>query len=617
MHRLLLLLPLLLCGCLDTALTYTVAADGSGEYACVLTVSPGAVAVARSSNLEDDPDTPFAAQRTAVLQALHAGGFAQARLTAREDTAGLHLRLQVPVADARHLAAVEEHLAAALPGMPRGQFALVPAGDRWQAQCRIVLEPPRGESALGLAFLLDAVARADSAPLPDTAGFAEIISQLAAGRAVSVRLVSPDTAAAWQMPLAALFAAHNPVRTTLVVPPAMLPLPTATPAPAVTTLPPADTVPALVRSALQRGNIEGALRLARQVCDRDRREALYETIGNRYLAARNLPQAEGMLMLLESPGRRARLRSEIEQTRARAAADVVTMPEDARPSDTWLLPAAEEYRRRGHWGDAIATAVLLRDTFTRDALLLNLVNDLLGAGEIDAAARLVPHLTADLGTYAAGRVADARASAERQEAVRRQVTAVEQALHAAPPAEALQFADRAAAVSDTERRAYLQAAIAFRHHEHDFAAAVAYARAIADTVSHHRANVLAALATIAYDGGDTATGDSILAEAVAGAANIAHASDRLGVLGYCAAEYAARQQADRARTLVRRVLPELAALPAAAEAEELDRRWVAAEWCATAGTALRDGAVVDAALSLIGDAQRRAQVQQHLAGQDR
>ncbi len=614
-------------GCVSSHTTYAVARDGSGTYDCQVTVAPAAVAYSRAKNLADDPDTPFATVRTAVLDALRRQGFSAARLDAASDSSGLQLRLRVSVRDVRHFALVDAILAKEFgPLAPRQEFALRRLPDGWQASCRFSQPVSGGEGAIGILMTLDAIARADGFSHPETDSYGlAMLDYVCAGNACAVDLKVPaaggDTIVHWQLPVRALLLADTDLLHTLEAPPVRLDLPDAVPElPPAIAAAPADSNAAAAGQSLRRDRYDEAVAAALLVRSSDRRDALLENIAGRILGVRRRDYAlvERIEGLLRSPGRRARLGAAFARRRALdadmdARDAAMRQAHDALlPSDTQNVANAVACLDSGWLSDAAGIAGRIRDTSTREALLLRVVEKLASAGEFAEAERLTARLGAATRATAAGLLNRARAAAAAREAMQRQVYALDQRIARAEATEFKTLWQEAEAVPDAERRAYLQATIACRTAEGNPAQGLALARSIADTASMHRANSIAAVATMYLDAQRDTEGREALDEAAAAAAYIGNALERCGVLGYIAQEYARTGQDAKARDIIRQVQPQLAGHAATRDHGGMDQLRTAAEWLAMAGAWLHDSAVVESAISLVNDAAWRSVLRRHL-----
>ena len=622
-----LLAALSLGGCVSSHTTYIVERDGSGAYNRVVTVSPGAVAFYRAENLADDPDTPFATARIAVLNAMRRQGFPNTRLDATTDSSGLRLRLRVPVRDARHLTRVDAIMSEELGSLaPRHEFALqhLPAG--WQASCHVSQTLPGGEGAIGILMTIDAIARADSFTYPDTEVHANsyglaMLDYVCAGRSYAVDLQIPapgggDTTIHWQVPLRTMLLANTALSHTLTAPPVSLALPEATPVLTPAIAVPPDTNIAVAELALRRNRYDEALHAAREIHDNDRRDALLESIAERIMLNRrdNYDTVNLILNLLQSPGRRARLQAAITKRHKRdaaIAADEAANWRDELPSDTVLIAEATACLDSGWFSDALG-ASNIRDTFTRDALLLRAAKGLMACGAFAEAENILPRLGAEARATATELLRQFRAAASARDAMERQVSALYQRIIRDDAGEFAQLWRETGAVPDLERRAFLQANIAYRIAENDVYRGLALARSIIDTASAHRANTIGAIATLLLDTQRDTEGWTIEAEAVAAAEHVSNVAERCSLLGYAAQEYARFRRDIDARAIIRQALPLLASLPVTEDYQELDARRTAAGWLAEAGARLRDKSIINAALAIDDDETWRSQLRHRI-----
>jgi hypothetical protein len=109
--------------------------------------------------------------------------------------------------------------------------------------------------------------------------------------------------------------------------------------------------------------------------------------------------------------------------------------------------------------------------------------------------------------------------------------------------------------------------------------------------------------------GDTAGAIVLLDEADALARQIAAPAERCSMLAYLAYNYHSCGREKDSRDLAAALLPQIVALPSAHpdDWQQAEERISALEWLAQVAARLHDRALVEQALALITDAQRREQ----------
>ncbi|HNW93915.1 MAG TPA: hypothetical protein PKM88_13485, partial [bacterium] len=597
---------------------YTLDADGGGAYDATLVVAERAVALTRTMDLDDDPDTPFATQRTALMAALQRHGFARAALTATTDSSALHLAVHVPVADARQLALVDSLVTGVMGGIAVNRTLTVNQRDSvtqvFYFHRGVFL---RGEAAMAVLVFVEEIADTAARAAAQSAGSPALalLEHEFAGREFAVAITTPDSqpAAVLRVPMTALFLSDPPQRLRCEAVCRALPLPDRPPVVVSPPEPPPDPAAEQAVLALARGQLREARMAIDSVADNDRREALLEQLAVAFLEQRQLTDAEAIRPQLRSPGRRLRLAGAIARYRNLALAAMAGDTPDAASEpgdDAARARACAAALAAGQYAAAPRLVRAINDAAVREPLLDAVIAELLvHDAHADAAVLCAYYATETAAVRARAVVAAARAaSAERQ-----------QQLHAAAAVESYlrqHRGDWEECWSATERvvasdlRAQLQAWIAYSAAT-DSSASVGleYARRISDTRSLHKANVIAAIATLQLDDtGDTAAATGILYEAGNLAAAVAMPLARYGVYAYVAHEYARCGRADNARAIVRKLLPQLVALPPPGGAGEREAQTTTLEWVALTGVQLNDDAVVRAALALVTDETRREQI---------